>query len=202
MPGRVALTRAFASLVASMVAGMLAGLGAAPLQAAEHYTLDPAHSMPSFEFRHLGITTQSGRFDRARGQITLDLAARSGSVTYVVDTASLNMGTGTETPLSPGFHLLQVTLFPTITFRSSHLDFDATGKVIAAEGELVMLGVTRPLTVRVSNFRCSIHPLNHRQMCGGDISATIERSDFGMIQYLPGVSDEVRVSIPVEAYRD
>jgi len=39
-------------------------------------------------------------------------------------------------------------------------------------------------------------------MCAGDISATIKRSDFGMTKYIPTVSDDIKISVPVEAYRD
>ena len=33
-------------------------------------------------------------------------------------------------------------------------------------------------------------------------AATIKRSEFGMTKYIPTVSDEIRISVPVEAYRD
>jgi polyisoprenoid-binding protein YceI len=39
-------------------------------------------------------------------------------------------------------------------------------------------------------------------MCAGNISATVKRSEFGMMRYIPAISDEVKVSIPIEAYKD
>jgi polyisoprenoid-binding protein YceI len=39
-------------------------------------------------------------------------------------------------------------------------------------------------------------------MCAADVSAIIKRSDFGMTKYIPTVSDEIRISVPVEAYKD
>jgi polyisoprenoid-binding protein YceI len=39
-------------------------------------------------------------------------------------------------------------------------------------------------------------------MCAGDISATIKRSEFGMTKYIPTVSDEIKINVPVEAYKD
>jgi polyisoprenoid-binding protein YceI len=41
-----------------------------------------------------------------------------------------------------------------------------------------------------------------KAMCAGDIAATIKRSDYGMNKYIPTVSDEIRISVPVEAYRN
>lgn len=175
---------------------------AGPTGAADSYTLDPAHSIPEFQFLHLGATTQTGRFDKARGTVVLDPRARSGSVTYEVETASLNMGVGTETPDSPGFQLFEITRFPRITFRSSRLIFDKNNEVIAAAGQLTLLGVTKPVTVMVNHFKCSVNPLNKKRMCAGDVTATITRSDFGMIKYIPAISDEIKISVPVEAYKN
>jgi polyisoprenoid-binding protein YceI len=169
---------------------------------ADRYLLDTTHSIPTFEFKHLGATTQSGRFDKASGKVVLDFATHSGSVIYVVDTASLNMGFGTETPQSPGYRLLEVTQFPKITFRAATLIFNRANEIVAAKGHLTMLGVTRPLTVAVHHFQCSQNPLNKKQMCVGEISATIKRSQFGMNAYIPGISDEIDVSVPVEAYKE
>ena len=39
-------------------------------------------------------------------------------------------------------------------------------------------------------------------MCGADASTTIKRSEFGMTKYLPGIGDEVKLVINVEASKD
>jgi polyisoprenoid-binding protein YceI len=74
--------------------------------------------------------------------------------------------------------------------------------VVAAEGQFTMLGVTKPLKVVVSNFVCGISPVDQRSMCSGNVSANIKRSDFGLTKYIPVVSDEVSISVPVDAYKD
>lgn len=164
--------------------------------------MDTVHSIPTFEFTHLGMTTQTGRFDKASGTVSLDRAAHQGSVHYEVDANSLNMGFGTETPESPGYHLLEVTKFLTITFASNELYFDDDNNVVAAAGELTLLGVTMPIYVWVRKFSCSINSMNKKNMCAGNITATIKRSEFGMIRFIPAISDEIKISIPVEAYKD
>jgi polyisoprenoid-binding protein YceI len=175
---------------------------AGPAFAADRYTLDSTHSIPLFEFKHLGVTTQTGRFDKAAGVVVLDLGARNGSVTYEVEAATLNMGFGTETPDSPGYQLFEVTRFPKITFKSTKLIFNQNNVVISAVGQLTLLGVTKPLTVAVTRFNCSVNPINKKEMCACEISATIKRSEFGMIGYIPGISDEIKIRVPVEAYKD
>jgi polyisoprenoid-binding protein YceI len=39
-------------------------------------------------------------------------------------------------------------------------------------------------------------------MCGGNAAGTIKRSDFGMKFGLAGVSDEIKLYIAIEAFRD
>ena len=91
--------------------------------------------------------------------------------------------------------------FPTMTFKSDKLVFEGA-KVVAAEGNLTLLGVTRPLRLAVNNFRCGPHPFTKKLMCGADVSATLRRSEFGMTKFVPAVSDEVKLSSPIEAYKD
>jgi polyisoprenoid-binding protein YceI len=44
--------------------------------------------------------------------------------------------------------------------------------------------------------------MSKKDMCGGDFSGTLTRSDFGMKFGIPGISDEVKLAIAVEAYKD
>jgi polyisoprenoid-binding protein YceI len=167
----------------------------------EKYTIDPENTIPVFEVTHLGITTQHGRFNKATGKITLDLAAKTGGVDFSIETHSLDMGSA---PLSSHLSdeaMFNVKKFPSIAFKSDRLIFDGN-KVVAAEGQFTMLGVTKPLKVTVSGFQCITHPLNKKPMCAGDISAAIKRSEFGLTKYIPTVSDLVKISVPVEAYKD
>jgi polyisoprenoid-binding protein YceI len=110
---------------------VLLASSASGVHAAQTYVFDSVHSTPTFEFKHLGLTTQSGHFDKVRGTLTLDRAARTGSVHFSVEAASLNMGFGTATPASPGFALLKVGNFPTIDYQSEQLFFDDQQRVVA-----------------------------------------------------------------------
>ena len=100
-----------------------------------------------------------------------------------------------------GEKYLNVEKFPTITYKSDNVRFDGD-RVVRVEGELTMLGVTRPVALDVQNFTCGAHPFNKKPMCGGQATATIKRSDFGMSAGLPyAPADEVRIVIPFEAYQ-
>jgi len=179
----------------------LASVFAAPAVAADNYTIDPNHTFPVFEVNHLGYSVQHGRFNKTSGKITLDMAAKKGSVDLTIETTSLDMGfpLWDEHISAEGF--LNTAKFPTITFKSNKLVFK-DDKVIAAEGDFTMLGVTKPLTVTVNGFVCGDHPFTKKPMCGANIGGVIKRSDFGMTKYVPAISDDIKIHVPVEAYKN
>jgi polyisoprenoid-binding protein YceI len=172
-----------------------------PVFAADSYTIDPEYTLPSFEVEHLGFTTQRGRFEKTEGKVMLDFAAKKGIVELTIFTNTLDMGSRAWTVHVSSAGLFNIENFPTMTFKSDDLIFDGN-KVIGANGQFTLLGVTRPLSVTVNRFTCGVNPINKKNMCAGDVTATIKRSEYGMIKYIPTVSDEIHVTVPVEAYRD
>jgi len=184
-----------------MIAIALAGSMAVSAYAADSYTIDPSHTYPLFDVNHMGYSVQHGRFNKSSGKISLDMAAKKGSVDLTIDTTSLDMGfpMWNEHLSADGF--FNTAKFPTMTFKSGKLIFK-DDKVVAAEGEFTMLGVTRPLTITVNGFKCGDNPMNKKPMCGANITGTIKRSDFGMTKYVPLISDEILINVPVEAYKN
>jgi polyisoprenoid-binding protein YceI len=102
-----------------------------------------------------------------------------------------------------GEKFFNVEKYPTITFKSTSLKFDGD-RVVGAQGELTMLGIAKPVDLKVSNFVCGAQTFIKRPMCGAEATATIKRSDWGMTEglNLGNPADEVSLIIPVEAYRD
>jgi len=180
---------------------LAAALLTAPAYAADSYTVDSRHTWPVFEVSHMGFSTQRGRFNNSSGKIMLDTAAKKGSVELVIETASLDMGLDKWDEHLKSDEFFNVAQFPTMRFASDKLVFDSD-KVVAAEGSITLLGITKPLTLTVSNFRCAPHPMVKKPACGADITATLKRSEFGMTKFLPGVGDEVKIIVPVEAFKD
>lgn len=179
----------------------LAAVTAPALAAPAGYTVDPNHTFPVFEVDHLGFSTQRGRFNKTSGRITLDTAARQGSVDVTIDAASIDMGFAKWNDNMRGENYFNTDVHPTITFKADRLVFDGE-RPVSAEGSLTMLGVTRPVTLTINRFRCAPHPLNKRETCGADVVATLKRSEFGMTKYIPSVGDDVRLLIAVEAFRE
>ena len=177
-----------------------AGLSGAAL-AADSYTLDPGHTFPRFEISHFGFSTHHGQFNKTAGKIVLDRAAKTGSIEITVQTASIGTGDPKleEHLRSPDF--FNVEKFPTMVFRSKAVRFNGDVPV-SAEGELTLLGVTKPLTLTISRVVCAQHPFYKKEDCGADVTATLKRSEFGMTKYVPAVGDEVKLRIQVESLKD
>jgi polyisoprenoid-binding protein YceI len=177
-------------------------LAALPAAAAtESYTIDPRHTFPSFEIGHMGMSIQRGRFNRTSGKITVDTAARTGTVEVAIDATSIDTGLEKLEEHVRAEDFLQASAFPTITFRGSQMTFDGD-KVKSVAGDLTMRGVTRPVTLAATMFNCGSHPMTKKPMCGGEFVATIRRSDWGMKYAIPALADEMTLRINVEAMKD
>jgi len=184
---------------------------AVPLAASaapESYTLDPHHTYPHFAVEHLGVSLYWGRFDRSSGKFTIDRAAHKGTLELAVETASVSTGDNERgsRPRTLDEHLksadfFNVAEFPRMTFKADSVTF-AGDSPAEISGQLTLLGVTRPLTLKVERWVCKDHPFNKKPMCGGNASGTLKRSDFGMKYGLAAVSDEVRLYVQFEGYKD
>lgn len=175
-----------------------AALLSAAVQAAT-YQFDPAHTFPLFEIDHLGFSTQRGWFDASRGTLEYDSVQRTGSLEVVIDAASLDTGNPERDAILRGPDWFDVKRYPAITFRGQRFVF-GPDQPVAVEGELTMLGVTRPLRLEILRLKCGLNLAAKKRECGADASATLKRSEFGMRTGLPFVGDEVRLRIQAEAY--
>lgn len=176
--------------------------------APESYTLDPYHTYPHFAVDHLGVSTMWGRFDRSSGKFTIDRAAKKGSLDLTVETASLSTGDNDKgaRPRSRDEHLRgadfsNVAEFPRMTFKAGDVKFSGDSPT-EVSGELTLLGVTKPLTLKIERWVCKDHPFSKKPMCGGNASGSLKRTDFGMKYGVPAVGDEIRLYVEFEGLKD
>ena len=169
--------------------------------AADSYTADPPHTFALFSVSHFGFSTMHGRFDKSSGKVTLDRAAKNGTVDIAIEAASVSTGFAKrdEHLKSPDF--FNAAEFPTIAYKSSSIKFNGDTPA-SVEGKLTLLGVTKPVTLTIDAFKCGANPMNKKEECGAAASAQIKRSDFGMKTFLPGVGDYIKLEFEIEAYKD
>jgi polyisoprenoid-binding protein YceI len=185
-----------------------ASLPLAAVAAPETYTLDPLHSFPYFAVDHLGLSTIHGHFEKMTGKFTLDRAAKSGAIELVIPTATVNTGDQDKgsRPRSRDDHLrtadfFNVAEFPNMTYKATKIAFNGDTPA-SIDGELTLLGVTKPVVLTVTRFKCNPASGNSKERCGGDATGKFKRSDFGMKTGVPNIGDEITLLVNVEANKD
>lgn len=177
---------------------LLALLALAGVANATTYNIDPHHTYPSFEADHKGMSLWRGKFNKTSGTVTMDRAARTGSMEIVIDTASIDFGHDKMNAHAMADDIFNVAKFPTATFKGKSFKFDGD-KLVAVDGELTLLGVTKPVQLQVNRFKCVQDARLKREVCGADASAEFKRTDFGMNFGIPAFAPEVKLAIQVEA---
>jgi polyisoprenoid-binding protein YceI len=96
-----------------------------------------------------------------------------------------------------GEKLFDTQKFPEATFKSTKIEKtgEKTGKVT---GDLTIKGVTKPVTLDVTLNFSGAHPMSKKATLGFGASGTVKRTDFGVSQAAPFVSENVSLEIQTE----
>ena len=182
-----------------LVAALIAGIAGPSFAASETWVIDPMHTYPNFEFSHMGVSIWRGKFDKTSGTITIDRAAKTGSVDITVDPASINFGLQAMDDKARSEDFFNVATYPTATYNGK---IKFVGDVPATiDGEITLLGVTKPLTLTINSSRCIPHPMTKKELCGADAQGEVNWSEFGMkwSKYGEGDAGKTLLRIQVEA---
>ncbi len=93
--------------------------------------------------------------------------------------------------------------YPFITFKSSHFEKAADGRLLAI-GNLTIHGVTRPVTLTVDSIAPPSKALSGNTVRGASATGKLFRKDFGLVWNKTletggvAVGDEVELTIDVE----
>ena len=167
---------------------------------ADNYNIDPNHTYPSFEADHFGISVLRGKFTRSSGKVTLDRAGKTGSVDITIDANSVDFGHPALNQQARSASMFNTEKFPSITYSGKSIRFDGD-RPVAVQGELTLLGVTKPVTLTINKFKCITPAYLKREVCGADASAEINRAEYGLGFMSPPHAPEVRLAIQVEAIK-
>ncbi|MFA9215821.1 MAG: YceI family protein [Sphingomonadaceae bacterium] len=181
-----------------LIATLLAATASSAIAAT--YTIDPGHTYPSFEADHMGLSLWRGKFEKTSGTITMDRAAKTGTLDIVIEAASVDFGMDKMNSHARGADMFNVEKFPTMSYKSKSFQFEGD-KLVGVQGELTMLGVTKPVALKVDRFNCIMHPRYKREVCGANAVAEFKRTDFGLNYAIPAFAPEVRLAIQVEAIK-
>ncbi len=187
---------------------LLLGIAAAlvigsPTQAADTYTVDPAHTRVGFSVRHLGISNVKGKFTEFTGSLVLEgNALKAASATIQV--ASVNTGVAQRDHHLRTADFFDATNYPTIVFKTKQVK--KSGQGFAMVGDFTMRGVTRELRVPVTLSKPIKDPWGKTRV-GLEAKAKLNRKDYG-IPYnqlletgVAAVGEEVELEINAEAVK-
>jgi polyisoprenoid-binding protein YceI len=179
----------------------LSSIAASAFAAPETFDIDTTHTAPRFEYSHFGYSNQIHSFDTTTGKIVIDRAAKTGSVDVTINAKSVNTGFSLLNEHIQDADFFDTIDYPYITFKSTGVKFDGD-KPVSVDGNLTIKGVTKPVTLTITSFQEMPHPMLKKDAIGANAIAKIKRSDFNMGKYAPYVSDDVTLSIAVEAVKE
>ncbi|MEW6119583.1 MAG: YceI family protein [Pseudomonadota bacterium] len=183
-----------------VLASALAALAAAAQAAPVTYVIDNSHTYPYFTYNHLGFSNQTHRFTKTTGSIVLDRAAKTGSADVTIDTKSVDTGHAVFNEHIQAADYFDTAKHPAITFKGTQIAFKGD-QPASISGDITIKGVTRPITFDIGYFNCGIHLMRRVETCGANAVTKIKRSDFNMGKNAPFVSDDVTLTLAVEAYK-
>ncbi len=165
------------------------------------YRVDPVHSSIVFRVKHMNTAFVYGRFNRFSGTLVVDEKnPERSSVQLEIDLNSVDTGNSQRDDHLRNPDFFNTRQFPKATFKSTRVR-KINDTTVEVQGNLTLRGVTKPLTVRVTFTGKGRNPRG-QEIIGFETTFTIKRSAFGINYGLNGgLSDEVRVTISVEAIK-
>jgi polyisoprenoid-binding protein YceI len=157
------------------------------------YKVEPHHTQVIFSISHLGFTDFSGFFSGASGTLQLDpsnLSASKLAISILVSSV-LTTFPALDDQLKEVF---DVEKYPNATFTSTTVTPIGGDKATIA-GNLTLHGVTKPVTFNAHLVGSGTDPRDQSFIVGFEAVGTITRSDFGIMQFLPLVGDDVTLRI-------
>lgn len=178
----------------------LAMLVSSSVHAAD-FSLDPFHSNARFEIDHFATSTNVGGIYNLTGDLKFDRQKKTGSVDVKLPLANLQSSSDRFTQHLKSADIFDAVKFPEMRFVSKKFHFDGD-KVTQVDGHLTLLGKTNPVTLKAEKFNCYHHPMLKKEVCGGDFSATIDRTLWG-VNYLVdmGMTKQVDLKLQLEAVK-
>jgi polyisoprenoid-binding protein YceI len=178
---------------------------AAPLFAAETYTVDKTHSDVSFQVRHF-VSKVRGNFTNFDGTIQVDAAKpEASSVVFTIKAASINTNNEDRNKHLNSPDFFDTEKFPEITFKSSKV-VPAGKDKYNVTGAFTMHGVTREITLPVT-YLGSVKDPRGGERAGFELNTKLDRKEYGIVwnKTLDAggtmLSDDVDVTISLETVK-
>lgn len=166
------------------------------------YNFDKAHTFIGFRVKHMGLIEVPGYFRDFTGAVTYDAKDVSkSSVEFSAKIASVDTGVAPRNAHLQKAEFFDAEKFPEMKFKSTKIE--KKGKQWMVTGDLTIRDVTKSITFPFDVVGFIAGERGTRM--GITAETTINRRDYG-VNYdqklpngTPSVSDEIKVSLQIEA---
>ena len=165
------------------------------------FEFNKAQSRVAFRVDNFGYAAATGSFERLEGGFVFDPASvGKSSVVATIHTESIGTQDALLDSILRSERFFDVARFPYMTFSSTGIEVTGqeTGRIT---GDLTLRGVTRRVTLDVRFNKAGPHPVTKQYLAGFSVTGSLRRRDFGMTLGLPGIGDEVTITIEVVGRR-
>lgn len=144
------------------------------------YKLDTAHASLTFGIKHMMLSTVKGSFAKWDGDFYFDKATGNiENVKFAIESTSVNTNDAKRDEHLRGADFFNVEKFPKIEFVGKKVEIK-NKKPVALNGDLTMLGVTKPVKWKVDYLGAMTNPFSGQEFVVFKGTTKINRKDFGM----------------------
>ncbi|TEU25642.1 YceI family protein [Alkanindiges illinoisensis] len=183
----------------TVISTALIAASSTSMAATTDYQIDSKHTATLFSWSHFGFSNPTANFNDVQGVISVDdkhPEKSSVSVTIPVKSVDSHVEALDKEFLTDAW--FNEAKYPNITFKSTKVQ-TKDKKHFKITGDLTVKGVTKPVVLNATLNGKGEHPMAKKQAIGFNATTSFKRSDFGIAQYVPAVSDEIKVNITTEA---
>ncbi|GAA0799148.1 YceI family protein [Psychrobacter piscatorii] len=172
---------------------------------AASYSINPTNTHIRFAIERFKTSATTGGFYDIKGQLQYDPSLQTGDISLIIPIESLNTGNSSFNSSLTGPDFFDAKKFPSAQFKSTKWYFDQDKKspqVTRVDGKLTLHGETHPISLKAKNFDCYLSPSLKKDVCGGDFTATIDRTKWNINKFVWfGLTKNLNLNIKVEAAR-
>jgi polyisoprenoid-binding protein YceI len=166
----------------------------------------PYHTFPNFTVDHLGVSTLYGHFTKSSGKITVDRAAKTGSMEIVSTPLPSRPATSRRArgPRTRDEHLRTADFFNVASFQGDVQEQQDPVLGRQPERHRGRADARRRHQAAHAHRRALQVPAgvgNAKERCGGNATGKFKRTDFGMKFGVPNVGDEIALMVEFEALK-
>ena len=166
------------------------------------YQVDPAHTVVLFKVDHFGLSRFVGRFNDVDATLEFDPdTPQDARLDARVRTASIDVNNAEFEAELTGPDWLNAEAFPEARFMTSRIELVSETEALF-HGELTLRGTAAPVVFRAVYNGGGRSLVTGRYTIGFQASATFNRSDYGIDDYIPAIGDEVELEIHAEFQRN